>query len=207
VITGVDENPFITTVTGIRFHLLAPSPLEVDPLDIATALSRAPRFAGHTSEPWSVAQHCLLVAAILHHQGYNEKMQLAGLLHDAAEAYICDVPSPLKWAMDQQADPTYRRIEKLIEEAIDHALQPGWLGAPEFARAAIKRADLIALRTEAKAFIWSGGQWTTDGEEPFHQSPALALETYRIKMCLARGLTVMEQYLLTYDVLTEGAVR
>lgn len=205
MITGVDENPFINTATGIQFHMCNPSSLEVNITDIAVALSRAPRFAGHTSEPWTVAEHCLLVTAILRHGGFNAKMQMAGLLHDAAEAYICDIPSPLKWAMEQMDGIfcAYRQIEKKVEYAIDRALQPSWLDAPDYARRTIKRADQIALRTEFPAFFpqVKQAQWTVDGEEPFFQSPRVAIDALRVKLCMAKGLSVMETYLMTYDLL------
>lgn len=203
MITGVDENPYITTATGIKFHLIYPAPLEVSVVDIAHALSRAPRFSGHTTEPWSVAEHCLLVTAILRHQGYNAKVQMAGLLHDATEAYICDVPSPLKWAMEHMDGPNcaYRMIERKVEEAIRKALQPEWTFAPDYAIKAVKDADQIALLTEATAFIHGGGTWTVNGHEPFFVGPRQAIDTLRIKLCTAKGLTVMETYLLTYDLL------
>jgi 5'-deoxynucleotidase YfbR-like HD superfamily hydrolase len=203
MITGVDHNPFITTATGIRFHLVNPSSLEISVVDIAQGLSRQPRFAGHTSEPWSVAEHCLLVTAILRHNGFNARMQMAGLLHDAAEAYICDVPSPLKWAMTEidGKECAYRQIEARVEQVITIALQPSWLGAPEYARQAVKTADQIALLTEAKAFIPMGGTWTVNEAEAYFQSPRVALDTLRVKLCIAKGLSVMETYLMTYDLL------
>ena len=203
MITGVDENPYITTASGLKFHVANPSPLEVSVADIAQGLSRQPRFVGHTSEPWSVAEHCLLVTAILRHHGFNPRMQMAGLLHDAAEAYICDIPSPLKWAMEEidGALCAYRKIENRVEEAINQALQPSWLDVPEYATKAIKQADQAALLTEAAAFINGGGTWTINDAEPFFMHPRVALDALRIKLCMAKGLTVMETYLMTYDLL------
>lgn len=208
MITGIDENPFITTATGVQFHILAPSSLEIRIVDIAIALSRVPRFAGHTSEPWVVAQHCLLVAGILRQQGFNTKMQMAGLLHDAAEAYICDVPSPLKWAMEQKdgKDCAYRQIEREVERAINEALQPEWIFAPDYARKAVKKADQIALRTEAKAYIVNDAQWTVDGAEPLPYGPTTALDSLRIKLGLKAGMPVDGLYLSVYDRLLEEEV-
>src|SRR6185369_15767691 len=104
------------------------------------------------------------------------------------------VPSPLKWAMTEMdgAGCAYRVVETRVEAAINQALQPSWLDAPEYAVAAIKRADQIALLTEAGAFIPGGGTWTVNDAEPFFQSPRVALDALRVKLCMAKGLTVME---------------
>lgn len=65
--------------------------------DIARGLGRRPHFGGHTPKFFSIAEHCLLVKNRLFQLFPNDHMlQLAGLLHDAAEAYLSDVPSPLK---------------------------------------------------------------------------------------------------------------
>ncbi len=85
--------PFILTYTGKVFHYGYIEPDSIDIRDIAHALSHLCRYTGHTSMFYSVAQHSLLV---------SEKMpggpadKLAGLLHDAAEAYVNDLASPLK---------------------------------------------------------------------------------------------------------------
>lgn len=59
--------------------------------DIAHALSNLGRFTGHTSEFYSVAQHSCYVAALL-----PPGLELAGMLHDASEAYLGDMATPLK---------------------------------------------------------------------------------------------------------------
>jgi len=78
--------------------------------DIAHALSRITRFGGHT--PWkrlySVAEHSILVSQFL-----KSELRLYGLLHDAAEAYMMDLPSPLKILL-----PEYKEIERRLEAKI-----------------------------------------------------------------------------------------
>lgn len=86
----------LETVSGRKIDVSNPDPATIEITDIAWALSRMPRFSGHTIPyiPYSVAQHCIQVMKELAPQGY--RIQLHGLLHDAAEAYINDLPSPIK---------------------------------------------------------------------------------------------------------------
>lgn len=64
--------------------------------DVAHSLSLKCRYTGHVPEMYSVARHSLLVTHILGHQGHSWEVQMAGLLHDATEAYLPDVSSPTK---------------------------------------------------------------------------------------------------------------
>lgn len=82
---------WMQTATGRQFWPLDPRPDEIDILDIAAALSKLCRYGGHCAWHYSVAQHSVYVS----HQVPPEHA-LAGLLHDATEAYCVDVPRPLK---------------------------------------------------------------------------------------------------------------
>lgn len=84
-------NGWIETYTGKKVFPLYPTPQSLCIEDIAHSLSLTCRFAGHCSELYSVAQHCCLVSDLL-----DEPWKMAGLLHDAAEAYLGDVVSPIK---------------------------------------------------------------------------------------------------------------
>ena len=99
---------WIQTFTGKRFYPLDPNPDDISIVDIAAALSKTCRFGGHTLKWYSVAEHCVHVAnyALPEHK-------LAALLHDASEAYLVDVPPPIKPLI---AD--YYSIEGKIERAI-----------------------------------------------------------------------------------------
>lgn len=81
------------TYTGRMFSFAEITPEDIDIRDIAHALSHLCRFVGHTSMFYSVAQHCLLVSEKI---PGGPEVKLAALLHDAAEAYVNDLPSPLK---------------------------------------------------------------------------------------------------------------
>lgn len=103
-----EKNPYITTFTGKKFYFLAPTPDMVDLEDIAHALSNLCRFGGHTKKFYSVAQHSYLVSAQC-----NPENALAGLLHDATEAYLVDIPKPIKGFLTN-----YVEIENNLYKAI-----------------------------------------------------------------------------------------
>lgn len=102
--------PWIETYTGKQFWFLNPRPEMFDIEDIAHALSMVCRYAGHVTRFYSVATHCCLIADQFEH---DPQTHLTALMHDAAEAYIGDMPSPLK-----QQIPAFRSVEALIEEAL-----------------------------------------------------------------------------------------
>lgn len=82
---------WIHTYTGVQFWPLDPREDEIKIEDIAHALSLICRYGGHCKTFYSVAQHSVLVSKICHW-----RYALAGLLHDATEAYCGDVVRPLK---------------------------------------------------------------------------------------------------------------
>lgn len=86
----------MTSVSGRVFHPFDLRPEEVDVEDIAHALSNVCRWGGHVKEFYSVAQHSVHVAETLALWGHGPYIQLLGLLHDATEAYMGDIPTPIK---------------------------------------------------------------------------------------------------------------
>lgn len=104
---------FITTATGKRFHFEDPSPDEIDIVDIAYSLSHTNRWGGHCCPAFSVAQHSVMVADALLRCGASQMIQLQGLMHDAAEAYLGDVPTPIKRKL-----PEYMAMELLVTDVI-----------------------------------------------------------------------------------------
>ena len=123
----------LSTYTGHYIDLLNMTADDVKIMDIAHSLSQQCRFAGHTTQFYSVAQHSVRVALAL-----PRHLQLTGLLHDAAEAYVVDLPRPIK-----QLLPDYRILEERVWLAICFRY-----GLNTILPAEVKRADERALVAE-----------------------------------------------------------
>ncbi len=136
-------DPVVLTASGTYVNILDPDPATIDIRDIAHALSSIHRYTGHTCAPYTVAEHSLRVSGFLRARGYTPASQLAGLLHDASEAYLGDVVSPLKALL-----PDYRAIEKNFERVIEMRFNVTFIDRPE-----IKMADLALLACERKALL------------------------------------------------------
>jgi hypothetical protein len=109
---------FIETYTGRAFWPLDPKVEGLSIIDIAHALSNQGRYSGHTAFFYSVAQHCALLAQFVESRGGNALDCLQMLMHDAAEAYLVDVPRPVKQQM-----PLYREWDHNVNAVIRQ-----WMG-------------------------------------------------------------------------------
>ena len=127
--------PAVSTKSGRRVALLNPSPSQIVIGDIAHGLAHQCRFNGQTNKFYSVAQHSVLVASIL-----PRELRLAGLLHDASEAYLGDVVQPLKDLL-----PEYRSIEARFCDVLGERF-----GVTLQHNDAIRHADLVVLATERR---------------------------------------------------------
>jgi len=125
----------ILTISGRYFDLQHPDHSIIDIRDIAHALSHLCRFTGHTHSFYSVAQHSVLVSRFV-----PEHLALEGLLHDASEAYLGDVSSPLKALL-----PDYRKLEEKTQQAIAEKFNLSYPFSPE-----IYQADKVALAAERR---------------------------------------------------------
>ncbi len=165
---------FIETFTGKRFRPLAPVAADIDIRDIAHALSQQCRFSGHTIAPYSVAEHSVRVCRLLHEWGCSRMVQMWGLLHDASEAYLVDIPSPLK---AQPAFAAYLEAEVRLMAAVCERFdlyaisdggelrRGGWL-PPDVAR-----ADAVLLSTEARDLMpFRPEHWAGLTAPPLYQS-------------------------------------
>jgi 5'-deoxynucleotidase YfbR-like HD superfamily hydrolase len=144
----------LETVSGRKIDISSPDPSTIVIEDIAWALSRMPRFSGHSIPyiPYSVAQHCIQVAEELKEHGPG--IQLLGLLHDAAEAYINDLPSPVKHIPEIHA--VIKKLEDSLMTAIYTALK---IKPPtEQEESLVKIADKTQQAVEAYNFMYSRGK-------------------------------------------------
>ena len=104
---------FITTVSGRHFDPIMPEEDLIDERDIAHALSLMCRANGHTRIFYSVAQHSIACAKEAVARKESDAVVLGCLLHDASEAYLCDITRPMKQYLSE-----YLEAEKRLQEAI-----------------------------------------------------------------------------------------
>jgi hypothetical protein len=143
-----ERGDWMQTFSGRRFYPLSPRSDELDPADIAHALSLLCRYGGHVERFYSVAEHCVLMS-----EWVDPANALAALLHDATEAYVVDVPRPLKRQL-----AGYREIEAAVWLAI--ATRFGLeLALPD----QVDEADNRILLTERNALMSRAERWHQDG--------------------------------------------
>jgi uncharacterized protein len=132
------DGPWIQTASGLKFPLIEVDPSVIRIKDIAHALSILCRFNAQCLKPYSVAEHSV-------HVSYEiaPEFALVGLMHDAAEAYLGDVPGPLKVCL-----PGFQAIENRMIHAIGTKFGFTYpeKGTPEARE--LKRADLQLLVDE-----------------------------------------------------------
>ena len=143
---------WMQTFTGRKFYPMAPAAEDVDIVDIAHALSLQCRFNGHVDHFFSVAEHCILMS-----QSVPAEDALWALLHDATEAYVGDMISPLKHSMPEFAAAEDRVMDAICER---FGLEPGM---PD----AVHDADRRILLTERNALMSRTSQpWDADALTP-----------------------------------------
>nr|WP_246422957.1 phosphohydrolase [Mycoplana azooxidifex] len=134
--------------------MLDPRPEDVCIEDIAHALSLLCRYAGHCTTFYSVAEHSLLVESKM--KTDDARMRLGALLHDAAEAYLVDIPRPLKGHI-----PPYGQIELNVEVAIAEKFDLYW----PIKQASIGALDnRILLDERAQIMTPTNHDWNIEGK-------------------------------------------
>lgn len=142
---------FLTLYSGGRFDYDKFGAYDITLLDVAHALARIGRFNGHGSEFYSVAQHSVSVALFS-----PPHFARWGLLHDATEAYVNDLPRPLKYREDMVP---YRLLEKRVSRAIAERFNLSPLDEPE----EVREADREVTNAEALILGLFRAEW---GEKP-----------------------------------------
>jgi 5'-deoxynucleotidase YfbR-like HD superfamily hydrolase len=111
----------LTTASGREIDLLEPDPARISLADIAHHLSQINRWNGASQRPISVAQHSLLVSRALERHG--PRLAMLGLLHDAHEAYMGDIATPVKNGLGLNLS---NPLAQYLDETIFAAFQLGW---------------------------------------------------------------------------------
>jgi hypothetical protein len=155
-----EAGPYIQTVSGKRINPFDPDPADIEIGDIAVALANHCRFGGHTRRYYSVAQHSCIVSDTLAAEGHGAHEALRGLLHDMSEAYLLDMPHPIKHR--SELGRVYRGAEARLEQVL--LARFGFDGPPPPRLKQIDRALLAAEREQLTAVLW---HWPElDGFEP-----------------------------------------
>lgn len=137
----------IRTYTGQMVNVLKPDLTKICIEDIAHALAVMPRFCGHTNKIYTVAEHSIRVAGLL-----PPELQMAGLLHDASEAYMCDIPTPIKILL-----PDYYTVENGLMHAIARKFGFEWPLHPEVVKADKTLLEMewdVLMDTDTGNFEW-----------------------------------------------------
>ncbi len=144
------QGDWIQSHSNVQFFPMDPRVGDIHLEDIAHALSHLCRFGGHSSHYYSVAQHSVLVS--WHCGDYGRE----GLLHDATEAYLVDVPRPIKRHLNN-----YMLIEETLARVIGYRFGLDLAHLPQV----VKDADEAALWTEKRDLLGpSPHTWGTPKE-------------------------------------------
>lgn len=143
---NVNTEHSIQTFSGIFFDPFNPDPAAIRIEDIARSLCQQPRFLGHLKERWTVGMHSVMVS-----RHSPEDVKLWALLHDASEAYMCDLPRPLK---RHPMMHFYRETEANVMQAVAKRFGLAW-PMPEV----IHEVDNLVLVAEARSLKEGVAQW------------------------------------------------
>ena len=155
----IRRGDWIQTFSGVEFYPLDPRPDEIRIEDIAHALSMLCRFTGHVRQFYSVAEHSIRVCGLV-----PPEAKLWALLHDASEAYLTDLPRPVK---------RYSDIGELYLQAEDRLMEQicAKFSLENPMPSCVEVADKAMLWIEAQALMpphptWLKWQRFTTGQEP-----------------------------------------
>lgn len=135
----------IRLLSGCLFDYNDPGASEVQIEDIAAALSKVCRFAGHIHQFYSVAQHAINTSRIV-----TPEHAFDALMHDTAEAFTNDLPTPLKFAV-----PIFKELETRIESAMGQRFGFNYPLSDE-----VKLADLQMLSIEKEHLKRDYSAWS-----------------------------------------------
>jgi hypothetical protein len=167
--------PEILLSNGQYFNFKNPDPEVVTVEVIAAALSKICRFTGHVSRFYSVAEHCVRASYLV-----PDEDRLEALMHDAAEAFVVDLPTPLKRML-----PDYMAIDHEVEQVVAERFGLRWPWP-----ASVKHADLVMLATEARDLL--------PRHEPWEHVANITPEPINLASFSGRPETWEKRYLARY---------
>jgi len=152
-----DSESWIQSYTGEVIRPLSSSPGNIRIDDIAHSLSMQCRYTGHCTSFFSVSEHCCHVSDVLRERvGFS--MALYGLLHDASEAYLSDVPRPIKPLLNGYQEAENRLLGIILNrfglrKELPHDVH-------------IIDKSMLAVEKEAVMVEVSGMSWELEGIVP-----------------------------------------
>ena len=170
-----ERTGWVLTQSGMRIDYTNPDPSQITIVDIGHHLSNLCRFTGGTREFYSVAQHSLFVTAIVRETLAAElsaeeqesaefyDQLLAAMLHDAAEAYVNDLSSPLKAVIGGRYGWIEHGLQKVIYER--YGVDIGYLNR------LVKDADNIAMVHERYQLLPPHKDWPVDPDTLTYNRP------------------------------------
>jgi len=173
---------WIETYTGRQVTPLRMTAGQVCIFDIAHALSNQCRFSGHVIEFYSVAQHCTIIAQAILREFNEPTWALCGLLHDASEAYLVDIPSPLKPYLKN-----YIGLEANVMCAIKRKFD-----LPVNFPAIVHIADKVALKSEQRDLMGRRKPW-----------PHPKTEMFSFEICPDKPEDAKDDFLRMFELLTD----
>lgn len=133
------KGDYIMTQSGRVFWPIDARPDDIDLEDIAHGLSHVCRYVGQTRKFYSVAQHAVMGSLALDH---DPDLAFKFLHHDDTEAYLVDVPTPLKRAPGMEQYLVYEQA--LMEVIWTHfGIDPADIEQT-------REMDLLMLHTEMR---------------------------------------------------------
>ena len=156
--------PAVISTARHDVDIFNPDPATLDAEDIALALSRVYRYNGHTIEPISVLVHSLFCYETAVHEFEAHPSDIiarTALAHDAPEAYLGDIATPIKRKIDGYADMERSLYQALADKFL--LLGPD----NQNHKSIVKPIDRIALGTEVRLYFpavidrWVGLEKTT----------------------------------------------
>jgi hypothetical protein len=139
--------------SGRTFDFADPTPGMVEWSDVARALEHEGRWGNQSDVRTTVLQHLLFCWRVASSWGWVREARLAALLHDAPEAYLRDVPGPLKDLL-----PDYRAVEERVADVV---MRKAGLAPDKRYHSAVHELDKLACKLEAHVAFSVPPEWAS----------------------------------------------